>query len=89
MVRVEGQEAEGPRKGQLSSDPTGDDGHLEHVSSMCPDTQSQREEVHGAGNEIQETGLPAKRPQAQSDHRHIHRHRKIHTVSDQLADLDV
>lgn len=52
MVRIEGQEIEGPRKGQLSSDPLRDDGRVEHIPGMHQDAQSKGEEVHGTGSEI-------------------------------------
>lgn len=82
MVRAERQEVEGPREGQLSPNPLGDDRRVEHPQSVHPNAQSEREEVYGAGSEVQKTSLSTKRPQAQSYHRYIHRHRKIYTVSD-------
>lgn len=87
MVRIEGQETEGPREGQLSPDPSGDDSNVEHIPGVYQNAQSKGEEVHGAGIEIQEAGLSAERPQAQGHHRHIHRYRKIHTVSDRLREF--
>lgn len=34
MVRVEGQEIEGPREGQLPSDSLGNDRHMEHIQGV-------------------------------------------------------
>lgn len=82
MVRAERQETEGPREGQLSPDPFGNDRGVEHLQSMHQNAQSEREEVYGAGSEVQKTSLSTKRPQAQGHHRYIHRHREIYTVSD-------
>lgn len=81
MVRVEGQETEGSREGQLPSDSFGNDRHMEHIQGVRSNAQSEREKVHGTGSEIQKTSFSAKRSQTQSYHRNIHRHRKIHTVS--------
>lgn len=81
MVRVEGQEVEGPREGQLPPDSFGNDRHMEYIQGVRSNAKSEGEEVHGAGNKIQKTGLSAKCSQAQSYHRNIHRYRKIHTVS--------
>lgn len=82
MVRVERQEVEGAREGQLSPNPFGNDRRVEHLESMHQNAQSKGEEVYGAGNEVQKTSLSTKCPQAQSHHRYIHRYRKIYTVSD-------
>lgn len=81
MVRAEGQEAEGSCERKLPSNPIGDDGHVEYIQGVRKDAQSEGEEIHGTGNEVQETSFSAKRSTTESYYRHIHRHRKIHTVS--------
>lgn len=57
MVRVKGQEIEGPCEGQLSPNPLGNDRHVEHLQSMYQNVESEGEKVHGAGSEVQKTSL--------------------------------
>lgn len=59
MVRVEGQEIERSSKGEFPPNSVGNDRGVERCESLRTNVESQREEIHGAGDKVQETGVPS------------------------------
>lgn len=57
MVRVEGQEIKGSSKREFPPNSAGNDRGVERCESLCTNVESQREEIHGTGDKVQETSV--------------------------------